>query len=74
MHPPLPGDKRAGFIGLIATAVSILIVVVAIVLLTNRAFEGHGPAAGGAARAPAPGGTAPAGAAPAGPGAAAPAH
>ena len=44
MHPPLPGDKRAAFIGLVAAAVSILVVVYAIVLLTNRAFEGHAPA------------------------------
>jgi hypothetical protein len=79
MHPPLPGDKAAGFIGLVAGAVSILIVVYAIVLLTNKKFEGHGaaPAAGQhappAAAAPAPGGHAPATPAPGGPAARAPA-
>jgi hypothetical protein len=71
MHPPLPGDKSAGFIGLVAGSISILIVVYAIVLLTNRKFEGHAaapasgqhapPAAGAtAAGAPAPGAPAPA--------------
>jgi hypothetical protein len=58
MHPPLPGDKSAAFIGLVAGAVSILVVVYAIVLLTNRKFEAHSaaphtpPAAGASAPAP----------------------
>jgi hypothetical protein len=41
MHPPLPGDKAAGFVGLIAGTIAIFLVVYATVLLTNRAFEGH---------------------------------
>jgi hypothetical protein len=44
MQPPLPGDKTAGFIGLIAGFLSILIAVVVIVQLTNRKFETHGAA------------------------------
>ena len=44
MHPPLPGDKRAGFIGLAVGAVSILVTVYVITVLTNRKFESHGPA------------------------------
>jgi hypothetical protein len=57
MHPPLPGDKSAAFIGLVAGAVSIFVVVYAIVLLTNRKFEAHSAAP----HAPAPpGATAPA--------------
>jgi hypothetical protein len=59
MHPPLPGDKSAGFIGLVAGAVSILIVVYAIVLLTNRSFEGHAAAAPGQHAPPAAGQAAP---------------
>ena len=58
MHPPLPGDKPAGFIGLAAGAVSIFVIVYAIVLLTNKKFEGH--RAAGAQHSPAPAATAPA--------------
>jgi len=74
MHPPLPGDKSAGFIGLVAGSISILIIVYIVVLLTNRKFEGHaaGPAAGqhappaaGAPAAGAPAAGAPATGAPA---------
>ena len=36
MHPPLPGDKSAGFIGLAAGTVSIFVIVYAIVLLTTK--------------------------------------
>ncbi|MFN2567792.1 MAG: hypothetical protein ABR499_22590 [Gemmatimonadaceae bacterium] len=66
MHPPLPGDKSAGFIGLIAGAVSIFIVVYAIVLLTNRKFESHGRAAAHPPAAGAPATGAPAAGQPAG--------
>jgi hypothetical protein len=60
MAHPLPEDKSAGYIGLIAGFVSIVITVVVIVQLTSRKFEGHAaapnapPAAGGTAPAPAP--------------------
>jgi hypothetical protein len=60
MHPPLPEDKRAGYIGLIAGLVSIVITVVVIVELTNRKFDSHAaaphgpPPAGAPAPAPAP--------------------
>ena len=49
-------DMRAAFTGLIVGALALLTVVVTIVMLTNRKFEGHGeaPAAG------TPGATAPA--------------
>jgi predicted cobalt transporter CbtA len=65
MHPPLPGDKSAAFIGLAAGAVSILVTVYVIVWLTNRSFESHAaaPHAPAPAAAPAPG--APASATPA---------
>jgi hypothetical protein len=52
-------DMRAAFTGLIVGAIALFAIVVAIVMLTNRMFEGHeAPAAGGAAHgqhAPAPG-------------------
>ena len=38
-------DMRAAFTGLIVGAIAILAVVMAIVVLTNRSFEGHGEAA-----------------------------
>ena len=44
-----PGsDMRAAFTGLIAGVIALLIIVVAIVFLTNRSFAGHegAPAAG----------------------------
>ena len=61
MHPPLPQDKRAGYIGLIAGFISIVITVIVIVELTNRSFDSHaaphGPPAAGAQHAPPPAGT-----------------
>jgi hypothetical protein len=56
MHPPLPEDKRAGYIGLVAGLVSIIIAVVVIVELTNRSFDSHAAAPHGPppAGAPAP--------------------
>ena len=61
MHPPLPGDKAAGFTGLVVGVVAIFIILFTIVELTNKKFErreGHRPAAAhgapaGAAPAPA---------------------
>ena len=48
-------DMRAAFTGLIVGALALLAVVVTIVMLTNRKFEGHGEApAAGAHGAPAP--------------------
>ena len=44
MTHPLPEDKRAGYVGLIAGLVSIIITVIAIVELTNRKFESHAAA------------------------------
>lgn len=58
MAHPLPEDKKAGYIGLIAGLVSIIIIVVTIVELTNRKFESHAatphapPPAGASAPAP----------------------
>jgi predicted cobalt transporter CbtA len=56
MSHPLPQDKMAGYIGLVAGLVSIIITVVTIVELTNRRFESHAapPHAPPAAEAPAP--------------------
>jgi hypothetical protein len=49
-------DMRAAFTGLIVGVFALLAVVVTIVMLTNRAFEGHGEApASGAPAATAPG-------------------
>ena len=62
MHPPLPGDKRAGYLGLVVGFVAILVTVFLIVELTSRKFEGHAaaPHAGApAAGAPAAHGTPP---------------
>ena len=62
-------DMRAAFTGLIVGAIAILLVVVAIVWLTNRSFAGHEAAAGGAhaPAAPAPAASAPAAGTPATP-------
>jgi hypothetical protein len=58
MAHPLPEDKKAGYIGLVAGFLTILITIVVIVELTSRKFESHTaaphapPAAGTAAPAP----------------------
>jgi hypothetical protein len=58
MSHPLPEDRKAGYIGLVAGLISIIITVIAIVELTNRKFESHAapphapPAAGASAPAP----------------------
>jgi hypothetical protein len=38
MSAPLPGDKRAGFIGLVVAAVFILWLVTLVVYLTNAKY------------------------------------
>ena len=45
MAAPLPGDKRAGYTGLIVGAVVVFLIVWGIVHLTNRKYEGHEGAA-----------------------------
>ena len=45
MSSPRPGDMGAGFIGLAVSVIFLLATVLTIVALTNRAFEGHQPAA-----------------------------
>lgn len=35
------GDKPAAFVGLIGAAITILLLVYGMVLLTNASFEGH---------------------------------
>ena len=52
-------DMRAAFTGLIVGTIAILAVVMAIVVLTNRSFEGHGTAAPAGTHAPAASGTTP---------------
>jgi hypothetical protein len=39
------GDKSAAFVGLIGGAITILLLVYGMVLLTNASFEGHEGAA-----------------------------
>ena len=45
MSSPQPGDKAAAFRGLIITAVLLFAMAYAIVVLTNRKFASHTPAA-----------------------------
>ncbi|HXE59236.1 MAG TPA: hypothetical protein VN607_00970 [Gemmatimonadaceae bacterium] len=45
MAPPLPGDKKAGFTGLIVGVIVLFCVLYSIVLLTNRHYAGTEPAA-----------------------------
>jgi len=44
MSSPEPGDKSAGFTGLILGAIAIFIVLFAIVRLTNMKYAGHSEA------------------------------
>ena len=48
MSSPLPGDKSAGFTGLILGAIAIFIVLFAIVRLTNAKYAGHTESPAGA--------------------------
>jgi len=40
MAPPLPGDKKAGFTGLIVGVIVLFCILYSIVLLTNRHYAG----------------------------------
>jgi len=48
MSAPQPGDKSAGFAGLILGAIVLFVMVFGIVRMTNAKYAGHGetPAAG----------------------------
>ena len=48
MAAPLPGDKKAGFMGLIIGSIAIGAIVVGITYLTNRKFDAHDGAGHGA--------------------------
>ena len=41
MAAPLPGDKSAGFTGLIVGAIVVFLIAWGIVHLTNRKYAGH---------------------------------
>jgi hypothetical protein len=41
MSAPHPGDKSAGFVGLILGAIAIFVIVFAIVRLTNARYAGE---------------------------------
>lgn len=45
MAAPLPGDKKAGFTGLIVSAIVLFIVLYGIVLLTSHHYAGRTEAA-----------------------------
>ena len=45
MSSPRPGDMGAGFVGLAVSVIFLLATVFTIIALTNKAFEGHQPAA-----------------------------
>ncbi|HEU4721105.1 MAG TPA: hypothetical protein VFS59_07050 [Gemmatimonadaceae bacterium] len=49
MSAPQPGDKSAGFAGLILGAIALFVIMFGIVRWTNTRFEGHGAAAAPAA-------------------------
>lgn len=53
MSAPQPGDKSAGFAGLILGAIALFVIMFGIVRWTNTRFEGHGAAEPAAAGAPA---------------------
>ena len=39
MAPPLPGDKRAGYVGLIFGGIATFLIAWGIVHLTNKSYE-----------------------------------
>lgn len=45
MAPPLPGDKKAGFTGLIVGVIVLFVIMFTIVQLTNRHYAGRTEAA-----------------------------
>jgi hypothetical protein len=51
MSAPQPGDKSAAFTGLILGAITIFVLVFAIVRMTNAKYAGHGEGAGAPAAA-----------------------
>ena len=51
---PQPGDKAAGFSGLILGGIALFVIMFGIVKMTNAKYAGHGAAAPAAAGAPAP--------------------
>ena len=53
---PQPGDKSAGFAGLILGGIVLFVVMFGIVRMTNAKYAGHGAAAAPGAAAPAAGG------------------
>ena len=55
MSAPLPGDKPAGFIGMIAGALVIGAILYGMVQWTDSRFEGHGKNPGAGQVAPAGG-------------------
>ena len=50
---PQPGDKSAGFSGLILGAIVLFVIMFSIVRMTNAKYAGHGEKAGAGAAAPA---------------------
>jgi hypothetical protein len=50
---PQPGDKSAGFSGLILGAIVLFVIMFSIVRMTNAKYAGHGETAGAGAAAPA---------------------
>lgn len=50
MAHPLPGDKKAGFTGLIIGAIVLFIILYGIVLLTNHHYAGKTEATAAATR------------------------
>lgn len=52
MAPPLPGDKKAGFTGLVVGAIVIFCLMYSIVLLTNRHYAGKASEPAAAATTP----------------------
>jgi hypothetical protein len=42
MAAPLPGDKRAGYMGLIFGGIAVFLIAWGIVHFTNKKYEGHG--------------------------------
>ncbi|MGH7647653.1 MAG: hypothetical protein ACREND_06015 [Gemmatimonadaceae bacterium] len=52
MAAPLPGDKKAGFTGLVVGAIVLLCVIYSIIMLTNRHYEGKAAEPAAAATTP----------------------
>ena len=53
MSAPQPGDKSAGFSGLILGAIALFVIMFGIVRWTNAQYAGHATAAPAGATAPA---------------------